>query len=246
MESCAENRIPVLILDRPNPNGFYVEGPVLKSDYRSFVGMHPVPFVHGMTIGEYALMINGEGWLKDSLRCDLRIIPCENYDHACFYELPVKPSPNLRNMQAVYLYPSLVLFEGTIVSIGRGTNLPFLVYGHPQYSQKDFRFIPSLQEGLSLPPKLEGQSCFGEDLSHLPLDSLRNKKFHLDYLLEMFHDLQTGDAFFIPYFDQLAGSVDLRKQILAGTPASEIIKSWKADLAEFKQIRAKYLLYPDF
>ena len=247
MEACARYSVPLLILDRPNPNGHYVDGPVLDMKYKSFVGMHPVPLVHGLTIGEYAEMINGEYWLPDSLQCNLEVVHCPNYSHSGFYSLPVPPSPNLKTMQSVYLYPSLVLFEGTVVSVGRGTDKPFMIYGHPNYPDHDFSFTPEPLEGSSMNPKLKNQKCYGKDLSGISVDSLRNnQQFTLRYLIDMYDKLDTGSEFFIPFFDQLAGTAELRKQIEAHKTEAEIKASWKDALNAYKKIRVKYLLYPDF
>ncbi len=247
MEAAVMHNIPLMVLDRPNPNGFYIDGPVLQSQYKSFVGMHPVPLVHGLTIGEYALMINGEGWLPDSQQCDLTIIPCQNYGHADRYTLDVAPSPNLKNMHAVYLYPSLVLFEGTVVSVGRGTQFPFTVYGHPLYPDTSFSFVPMPLEGSSMNPKLKDRQCFGKALYEIPIDTLAmQQQVNLGYMLDMY--LAIGDVtdFFIPFFDKLAGNGELRRQIVNQTPVAEIRESWQSDLKAYKKIRVKYLLYPDF
>lgn len=247
MEVCAEQNIPLFILDRPNPNGFYVDGPVLEEKYKSFVGMHPVPLVHGMTIGEYARMINGEGWLRDSIQCALQIFPCLDYTHNDRYTLPVPPSPNLKNMQAIYLYPSLVLFEGTVVSVGRGTPFPFNVYGHPVYPDTSFSFLPEPLEGSSMDPKLKGRVCYGRNLSAIPADSLSSwGKLNLEFLLDMYHATGFNAEFFVPFFDRLAGTSELRKQIMNGHTEAEIRQSWADQLNAYKTIRVKYLLYPDF
>lgn len=247
MEACAENNLPLIILDRPNPNGFYIDGPVLKEEFKSFVGMHPVPVVYGMTIGEYALMLNGEGWLKDSLQCELSVIRCKNYTHSSYYLLPVNPSPNLREMKAIYLYPSIAFFEGTIVSEGRGTSSPFLIAGHPDYPDKTFAFTPTKKLVSDPSPKLNGKTCYGIDLRSLNLDSIRNKKeIDLTYLTDMYTALQKRQDFFIDYFDLLAGTDKLRSQIMNGESIEKIKKSWQTEIEEFKKIREKYLLYPDF
>lgn len=247
MEACAENDLPLIVLDRPNPNGFYIDGPVLEEKYKSFVGMHPVPVVYGMTIGEYALMINGEGWLKNSLKCEIYIIQCKNYEHSSYYSLPVNPSPNLRNMKAIYLYPSIAFFEGTIVSEGRGTNAPFLIAGHPDYPDQTFSFTPAKKKASDPNPKFNGEICYGIDLRSLNLDSVRNRKeIDLTYLVDMYYALQRREDFFIDYFNLLAGTDKLRNQILNGESIEGIKHSWQAELESFKQIRAKYLLYPDF
>jgi uncharacterized protein YbbC (DUF1343 family) len=247
MEACAENNLPLIVLDRPNPNGYYIDGPVLQEEYKSFIGMHPVPLVYGMTIGEYALMINGEGWLKDSVQCELSVIRCNNYKHSSYYTLPENPSPNLRDMKAIYLYPSLALFEGTIVSEGRGTSAPFLIAGHPDYPDKTFTFTPEKKKATDPNPKLNGKKCYGIDLRSISLDSIRNKKeLNLTYLMDMYISLQKRKDFFIDYFDLLSGTNKLRDQIIEGESIENIKKSWQAEIEEFKKIRIKYLLYPDF
>ncbi len=247
MEASAEAKIPVIILDRPNPNGHYIDGPLLDKKYTSFVGMHPVPIVHGMTVGEYARMINGEGWLDGKLKCDLRIIPMQGYDHTSFYKLPVKPSPNLPNMKSVYLYPSLCLFEGTLVSIGRGTDYPFQIIGHPDFVAGDFEFVPRSIEGASKYPKLEGRTCLGINLSQMSVEEIRKKPgIQLNWLINFYNALPDKKAFYTKYFNVLAGSSNLRQQIEDGMSESEIKKSWAYDLNNFRQIRSKYLLYADF
>jgi uncharacterized protein YbbC (DUF1343 family) len=247
MKACAKNKIPIIVLDRPNPNGFYFDGPVLEDKFRSFVGMHPVPVVYGMTIGEYACMIQGEKWLGDSADCSLTVISCKNYDHSSFYEPTVNPSPNLRCIRAEYLYPSLAFFEGTVVSVGRGTNSPFMVIGHPDYPVKDFSFVPESIAGVSETPPLKDRICFGLDMRDYSIDSLQsNGKIELRFLLEMYQKLNLGKSFFNDYFDKLAGNSSLRKDILSGKSEKEIRNSWQPGLDEFKKIRAKYLIYPDF
>lgn len=247
MEACATSGTPLMIFDRPNPNGFYVDGPVLDTAYRSFVGMDPVPVVYGMTPGEYALMLNGEGWLRGGVTCDVQVVKCKNYSHRRFYEPPVPPSPNLPNLRAVYLYPSLCFFEGTMMSVGRGTDTPFEIYGHPEYPDKLFSFKPESRPGASLHPKYEGETCYGVDLRNIPEKFIRdNKMLVLDWLIDAFHEMGDRQDFFNAYFDKLAGSDQLRKQILAGKNKYSIRASWKKDLDHFKTIRKKYLLYPDF
>jgi uncharacterized protein YbbC (DUF1343 family) len=247
MEACAENGVELVVLDRPNPNGFYVDGPVLDQSCASFVGMHPVPIVYGMTIGEYAMMINGEGWLADSVRCKLTVIPCQNYSHRSFYELPVKPSPNLPNMLSVYLYPSLCLFEGTVISVGRGTEFPFQVYGSPSLNGYDFEFTPVSTPGMSMHPLYEGEKCIGVDLRGIPLNFLKdNARLILDWLMEAYKNFGQKDAFFTDYFTKLAGTPELQQQIMEGKDMYAIEYSWQAKIKEFKKIRKKYLLYPDF
>ncbi len=249
MEAAAESGIKVIVLDRPNPNGHYVDGPVLKDGFTSFVGMHKVPVVHGMTIAEYAQMINGEGWLSGDLVCDLTVVKCEGWDHTKFYSLPIAPSPNLPNMTAVYLYPSLCFFEGTIVSIGRGTDWPFQVVGHPGYSndvEKDlFEFIPAPNFGAKH-PVLEGKTCFGYDLHETSIQLLQEKaQLDLSYLVDFYAHVKTSDTFFLPnnFIDLLAGSAVLRKQIQEGLELEAIRTSWQEDLEAFKLMRTSYLLY---
>ena len=241
MEAAAENDIPVIVLDRPNPNGFYVDGPVLKAENKSFVGMHQVPVVYGMTIGEYAKMVNGEGWLKNGVTCDLTVIPIQDYNRNTIYELPVKPSPNLPNWESVYLYPTLCFFEGSIVSLGRGTETPFQVYGHPEM-RGSYTFTPKSTSGASK-PLLEGQRCRGENLVEYAHDYAHNaNELHLEWIIEAYQQL-SDKAFFIDYFRLLAGDKQLRRDIENGKSADEIRASWKDDLEAFKAVRAKYLMY---
>ena len=241
MEAAAENDIPVIVLDRPNPNGFYVDGPVLKAENKSFVGMHQVPVVYGMTIGEYAKMVNGEGWLKNGVTCDLTVIPIQDYNRNAIYELPVKPSPNLPNWESVYLYPTLCFFEGSIVSLGRGTETPFQVYGHPDM-RGSCTFTPKSTSGASK-PLLEGQRCRGENLVEYAHDYAHNaNELHLEWIIEAYQQLN-DKAFFIDYFRLLAGDKQLRRDIENGKSADEIRASWEDDLETFKAVREKYLLY---
>ena len=247
MEACAENNITLLILDRPNPNGYYVDGPVLDKKFTSFVGMHPIPIVHGMTIAEYANMINGEKWLKNGIQCKLQVVTVNDYSHTDYYTLPIKPSPNLINMSAIYLYPSLCLFEGSTVSVGRGTTKPFQLLGHPKLDSTYFSFTPKAIKGMSAEPPYKNKKCFGYDLSDYSLTILKNdKKINLFWLIDLYKRLSSKGEFFTPFFDKLAGSDELRKQIIAGKTEEEIRQSWQADLKKFKQIRKKYLLYSDF
>jgi len=251
MEACAENNIPLLIFDRPNPNGHYVDGPVLNAAKPSFVGMHPIPIVHGLTIGELALMINGEKWLKDSLHCDLTIIPCQHWDHGMLYQLPVKPSPNLTSMESVYLYPSLGLFEGTVISVGRGTTTPFEMIGHPQIKDTSFSFTPEPIKGMSDNPPLKGQKCYGYNFKSFASDYLRfNGQVFLYWMSELYCEMDTNPA--VPYFsnaatfDRLAGNSTLREQIMKGVSVEKIRASWQPELITYKTLRKKYLLYKDF
>ncbi len=239
MEACAEQGIPVIVLDRPNPNGHYVDGPVLEAAHSSFVGMHEVPLVYGMTIGEYAQMANGEGWLKDSVQCDLSVIKSLNYSHQREYSLPVRPSPNLPNDQAINLYPSLGFFEGTIINAGRGTESQFQRYGAPFFPKSDLVYIPESNFG-SKHPKFKGEVCHGVDLSNED----RLAKVNLEWLIDAFHKTPKDKEFFGKTFTIHAGNENLRKQIESGMNAEEIRLTWQPQLEKFKTIRAKYLIYP--
>lgn len=246
MEACAANNIPVLILDRPDPLGFYIDGPVLNPAFQSFVGLHPIPVVYGMTVGELALMINGEGWLANGLKCDLKVIPCSNYNHSTHYDLPVDPSPNLNSQEAIYLYPSLCFFEGTIMSVGRGTAVPFRVVGHPDYPVKAFSFKPALSTA-GMKPKYMGETCYGINLQTLNTDELRQMHgLNLQWLIDVYKTMGRGDGFFTDYFDKLAGTGELRKQLIEGWTEQQIRQSWQEDLKKFSMLREKYLLYKDF
>jgi uncharacterized protein YbbC (DUF1343 family) len=243
MESCAENHVKCLVLDRPDPNGFYVDGNILDTAYRSFVGMHPVPVVHGMTVGEYARMINGEGWLKGSVRCDLAVIKCANYEHKTFYDLVVRPSPNLPNQTSVYLYPSICFFEGTNVSLGRGTTFPFQVFGSPLLPDRGFSFTPASVPGAKNPPLL-GIKCFGTDLRDAIKQKLIPKgELDLSWVINAYNEFPEKDKFFTAYFDVLAGGPVLREQIQKGMNASQIRATWKEGLQKYLKMREKYLLY---
>ncbi len=246
MEACAENDVKMLILDRPNPHGYYVDGPVLKKGFESFVGMHHVPVIHGMTIGEYAQMVNGEGWLKKGVKCDLEVVTCQGYDHLTEYELPVKPSPNLPNKNAIALYPSLCFFEGTNVSVGRGTDIPFQLIGAPYFKDGTITFTPEANEGAKS-PKYENEVCTGFDLREFAefyVDGLG--ELYLFWLIEAYEMAPDKSVFFTRFFNTLAGTDTLRKQIEAGQTMEEIRESWQPDLQAFKKIRRKYLLYEDF
>ena len=245
MEACAEVGLPLIVLDRPNPNGFYVDGPILDPAFRSFVGMHEVPIVHGMTIGEYAKMINEEGWLADGVKCDLEVIPCVNYLHNMTYELPVKPSPNLPNLRAIMLYPSICFFEGTNVSIGRGTDNQFQVIGHPSLQNYDYSFTPSPKPGATN-PKLKDKKCNGIDLTKYSTDYLKgNAKLDLSWLIEIYKAFPDKENFFLNsnFFDKLAGGTHLREQLINGLSEEEIRETWQPGLENYKAIRNKYLLY---
>jgi uncharacterized protein YbbC (DUF1343 family) len=246
MEACAENNVPMLLLDRPNPNGFYIDGPVLEEQFASFVGLHPVPVVYGMTIGEYAQMINGEGWLKKGVICDLQVIPLESYTHRSRYQLPVNPSPNLRTMNAVYLYPSLCFFEGTKISVGRGTGFPFEIFGSPGMVACSYLFIPESTKGSGQNPPYSGQTCLGVNLSHLFQDHPEMLgSINLSWLFMAFKMTGSKPDFFTDYFDKLAGNSTLRNQIIQGLPESEIRQSWQPGIDKFKEIRRKYLIYEE-
>lgn len=246
MEACSDAGVLLIVLDRPNPLGYYIDGPVLDTVFHSFVGMHPVPVVYGMTPGEYAQMIKGEGWLGKNKHCNLKVIPCSHYNHNTRYHLPVNPSPNLNSMEAVYLYPSLCFFEGTIMSLGRGTDFPFRVFGHPDFPDTTFSFIPKSNTGNKA-PLFVNQTCNGTDLRNLTAGQLgQMKEINLDWLIEAYHSMGSNKTFFTTYFNQLAGTAQLKKQILAGKTTAEIRETWQADLERFKVIRRKYLLYDDF
>lgn len=243
MEACADNNIELIVLDRPNPNGWYIDGPVLKKEFQSFVGVDPIPVVHGLTIAEYAQMVNGENWLPDGKQCKLKIISCLNYDHSMRYSLPVKPSPNLPNAGAVYLYPSICFFEGTDISVGRGTDAPFQMIGSPNITVRNFSFHPESRPGAKSPPHVD-QICFGYDLRWIGNDA---PGINLSYLLDTYKAINDTSKYFLPngFFDKLAGTDELRKQIIAGKSEAEIKASWKPDLEIYKAKRKKYLLYKD-
>ena len=246
MEVCAENGISFLVLDRPNPNGFYVDGPVLDMEHRSFVGMHPVPVVHGMTVAEYALMINGEGWLKDGIQADLQYVLCEGYDHNTLYKLPVRPSPNLQTQLSIYLYPSVCLFEGTVMSVGRGTDKPFMLFGHPQLQNAHYTFTPTGVEGAMNPPH-KGVLCYGVNLSEFEERFVIDRReLYLEWLVFAYRNMPRDIDFFNGYFTRLTGNTTIQSMIEAGAHVSTIMRTWTADVAEFKEIRKEYLLYRDF
>jgi uncharacterized protein YbbC (DUF1343 family) len=238
MEACAEQNIPLILLDRPNPNGHYIDGPILEPEHKSFVGMHPVPVVHGMTIGEYAQMINGEGWLNNSVKCELTIIEMKHYTHQTPYNLPIKPSPNLPNAKAINLYPSLCFFEGTNVSAGRGTDKQFQIYGSPFLPEGNFSFTPQPNEGSKY-PKHDGKVCHGFDLSQAEtLNSL-----HLDYLIDAYASTENKMEFFNSFFTKLAGTNTLQEQIENNFTAKQIKDSWIPDLEAYNKMRNTYLIY---
>lgn len=241
MEACAQNNIPLIILDRPNPNGHYVDGPVLQPEFKSFVGMHPIPVVHGLTVGELALMINGEGWLENKTQCDLTIIEVKNWNHKMPYDLPIKPSPNLPNATAINLYPSLCFFEPTTVSIGRGTEFPFQVVGTTNKSDFTFTFTPRSIEGMAKHPKLEDKKCYGLDLRN----STKQEAINLNYLTETYKNSLEKDNFFTNenFFNLLAGNKILLEQIKTQIPPETIKNSWKSDLSAYFEKKEKYTIY---
>lgn len=240
MEACAEQHIPLVVLDRPNPNGGIIDGPILEKENSSFIGMHQIPVLHGMTIGEYAQMINGEKWLKDGVQCELTVVPCSYYKRDMVYSLPVKPSPNLPNDQAINLYASLCFFEGTNVSLGRGTDKQFQIYGSPELPEKDFDFIftPRPNEGAKEPP-LNGKVCYGEDLSEIR----KVRRLELKWLMKAYEETTDKSKFFIPFFTKLAGTRLLQQQIEAGISETDIRHSWQEGLDAFKEMRKQYLIY---
>ncbi len=239
MEACAEQEIPLLVLDRPNPNTHYIDGPVLEAAHKSFVGMHPVPIVYGMTIGEYAQMINGEKWLAKGLQCRLEVVPIKNYTHQTPYELQIRPSPNLPNAQAIALYPSLCLLEPTVISIGRGTDKQFQIYGHPDFKGYDYRFTPAPNFG-SKNPKFNGELCFGKNLTEVP----KPAQIELKWLIDAYSNFPDKAAFFLKGFERISGVSSLKTQLQAGKNETEIRQTWAKDLAEFHRIRTQYLIYP--
>ena len=238
MEAAAEKGIPVIVLDRPNPNGHYIDGPVLEMEHKSFLGMHPVPVVYGMTIGEYAQMVNGENWLKNGVKCDLRVIKLENYTHNTEYSLTVRPSPNIPNDLSVNLYPSLGFFEGTTINAGRGTEFQFQRYGAPFFPKNDFTYTPISNFGAKY-PKHKGKICYGLDLRNEP----KLNKLNLNYLIDAYHKTPKNEKFFGATFTVHAGTEKLQQQIEQEVTLEEIRKSWQSDLDTFKKIREKYLIY---
>jgi len=244
MEACAEAGIPLIVLDRPNPNGFYVDGPILDPAFKSFIGMHPIPIVHGMTVGELAMMINGEKWLENGDTCNLTVIPMANYTHDMVYHLPVPPSPNLPSPQSVYLYPSLCLFEGTVMSVGRGTDTPFEIFGHPDFPMKEFSFTPESRPGFSATPLHMGKTCYGLNLANYADTLLMNPKLELKWVIMAYNMMPDKKNFFKNnMFDKLTGSSSIRNQIIQGLTEEEIIKTWQSELDEFKKKREQYLMY---
>ena len=238
MEAAAENNKKLIILDRPNPNGHYIDGPVLENNFKSFVGMHPVPIVHGMTIGEFGMMINKEGWLKNKIKCDLKVIPIKNYNRKIIYELPIKPSPNLPNKKSVNLYPSLCFFEQTSISIGRGTNMQFQIIGSPNWEKTNFKFKPKSMSGAKY-PKYLNELCYGINLSeHKLLDEI-----NLNWIIIAYKMSKDKSNFFKSGFNRLAGNEKLQNQIINGLNSNEIKNSWQNGIEKYKTMRSKYLLY---
>ena len=244
MDACAETNRKMLILDRPNPNGHYVDGPILDMKHKSGVGWLPIPIVHGMTLGELAGMVNGERWLPASRICDVTVIPCKNYTHQTMYQLPIPPSPNLPNMKSIYLYPSTCFFEATPVSLGRGTSLPFQVYGHPNMKGYDYSFTPRSLPGAKNPPQLN-KLCYGVNLSGLSDEEIWKKGVDLSYVIDAYTNLNMNDHFFRPFFELLVGRDYVRKMIEEGKSADEIKAMWQEDVATFKIQRKPYLLYQE-
>lgn len=238
MEACAENNVQLIVLDRPNPNGNIVDGPILEKPFTSFVGMHPIPVLHGMTIGEYAKMINGEKWLKNGIQCSLTVIPCLNYKRKMAYNIPVKPSPNLPNDQAINLYASLCLFEGTNVSMGRGTEKQFQIYGSPFLPKTNFSFTPKPNLGAK-EPTYNGVECYGEDLS----TASKVHQLELKWLIKAYNETDDKTKFFNSFFTKLAGTKKLQQQIEDGTPEAKIRENWKSGLEDFRKLRKPYLIY---
>ena len=244
MDACAEYGKKMLILDRPNPNGHYVDGPILDMKYKSGVGWLPIPIVHGMTLGELALMVNGEHWLPESRTCDVTVIPCKNYTHQTKYRLPIPPSPNLPNMTSVYLYPSTCYFEATPVSLGRGTDKPFQVYGHPDMKGYSFSFTPRSVPGAKNPPQLN-KLCHGVDLSGMSDEEIWKRGLDLSYVIDVYRNLNIGDKFFTSFFEKLIGVDYVRRMIEDGKDADEIKACWQDDVKKFKEQRKPYLLYAE-
>ena len=245
MDACAQSGKKMIILDRPNPLGFYVDGPILDMKYKNGVAWLPIPTVHGMTLGELAGMINGEKWLTNGIQCDVTVIKCKNYTHASMYQLPVKPSPNLPNMRSIYLYPSMCYFEATPVSLGRGTDGPFQLYGHPNMKGYDFKFTPRSIPGAKTPPQLD-RECYGVDLRTKPsIEEINKAGINLEYVIDAYKNLNLDDHFFRSQFESLIGQGYVRKMIKEGKSAAEIKAAWAGDVAKFKIQRKPYLLYPE-
>ena len=253
MEACAENGKELLLLDRPNPNGYFIDGPVLDMSLKSGIGMFPIPITHGLTIAEFAQMANGQGWLANKMKCKLKIIPVANYNHSMYYELPVKPSPNLNTQQSVMLYPSVCLFEGTVLNLGRGTYFPFTVLGNPDLKGKyDFSFTPVSIKGMSETPQHMNQVCYGLDLRKYNIEELLKKKqINLQWMMELYKAYPYKEKFFdytqskeMGNINKLSGTTQFKEQIITGKSEAEIRKSWEPGLSEYKIMRKKYLLYP--
>ena len=243
MEACAEQNIPLIVMDRPNPNAFYVDGPVLQKEFKSFVGMHPVPVVYGMTIGEYAGMINGEGWLKDSVTCDLTVIPCEGWSREQPVALPYAPSPNLPDSVSIMLYPSTCFFEGTAINEGRGTLRPFQVFGHPSLKGMPYSYVPRPIKGMSMQPKCKGQTCYGMDLQGEYHTILKMKRLNLAWLLLAYQEYKGTEPFFNALFNKLVGNDRVQQQLKDGVTEEEIRAGWQDEVAGFMKVREKYLIY---
>ena len=241
VDACADFGVKVVVLDRPNPNGHYVDGPILDMRYKSGVGWLPIPVVHGLTMGEIALMAIGEGWAKSA---DVEVVRCRNYTHHTHYELPIAPSPNLPTQHSIYLYPSTCLFEGTVVSMGRGTEAPFEVYGHPDMKGREFSFVPQPNAGSKTPPH-SGKVCCGEDLRSVADEDIWREGVNLRYVIDAYNDLQLGDKFFTPMFEKLIGVGYVREMIKEGRTAEEIEAMWQAELEEYKVLRRDYLIYEE-
>lgn len=241
MEACADYGVDVIVLDRPNPNGMYVAGPILDMKYKSGVGALPIPVVHGLTMGEIALMAIGEGWVKE---CTLQIVKCEGYTHQTRYDLPIAPSPNLPSQHAIYLYPSTCLFEGTICSLGRGTDMPFEVYGHPDYRGSEFSFTPRSRAGAKNPP-LKDMKCWGVDLRGVDDEQIIQRGFNLEYVIDAYNKVGQGEKFFNRMFELLVGVDYVREMIIAGKSAEEIESMWQTEIEEYIELRRRYLLYAE-
>lgn len=241
IDACADFGQKVIVLDRPNPNGSYVDGPILDMKYKSGVGWLPIPVVHGLTMGEIALMAIGEGWAKSA---ELDVVRCRNYNHRTIYELPIAPSPNLPTQHSIYLYPTTCLFEGTVVSLGRGTDAPFEIYGHPDMRNREFSFTPQPNNGSQHPPH-EGKVCYGEDLRGVTNAEILSEGINLEYIVDAYRDLNIGERFFTPMFEKLIGVNYVRQMIIEGCDAKDIESRWQEDVRKFKILRTKYLLYDE-
>ena len=243
MEACAEQDIPLIVMDRPNPNAFYVDGPVLQKEFKSFVGMHPVPVVYGMTIGEYAGMINGEGWLKDNVICNLTVISCEGWKREQPVTLPYAPSPNLPDSVSIILYPSTCFFEGTVINEGRGTLHPFQVFGHPSLKGMPYSYVPRPIKGMSMQPKCKGQTCYGMDLRGEYYTILKMKRLNLAWLLQAYQEYKGKEPFFNALFNKLVGNDKVQRQLKEGATEEEIRAGWQDEVAGFMKVRERYLIY---